>query len=186
MDNIIYHTSSSPQSTWAIIKDIATVVLALCSLCWTIFWASYVFFRQTAREQKKAEQTVRLQWFKDLIITPHLSSINDFFKSLENIKVNFTTSDLADDQKQEINEFIKAEQRKLRKEIIDLLLAILPNLGNKFNKTIDDLTDQLTEAIFNDELKLNNSSVYEKSIGNPIQTTKTTIIKLIFSYNGED
>ena len=58
-------------------------------------------------------------------------------------------------------------------------VSLKDNLQN-----IDELVDSITNAIFNDELKLNKSNVYDKNIGSKISYSKNNLISLLYNYKG--
>lgn len=162
--------------TLEIFEKIATIIIALA----TLFLGFYVFIYQ----QKKDQQTNRLQWFKELIIQPKLNEVRAFYENLFGIKTRFTNSDLSEEEKIEILRFIKNEQTKLRKSFLDIIQDLTPNLYEEIIKNIDELTDHLTNTISNDELKLCNEKTYEREIHSKIQESNKFIFKTIFNYNG--
>lgn len=191
---MINYFSTQSSSTLSLVKDIATVVIALANLS----LAFYVFIYQRRKDSKARveeqnknllaatlnEQNIKLQWFKELVIQPRLKYLESFYTELETIKSKIPSNDLTNEQKQSINSFVKIQQRIFRKQYIDLLFTIEPLFAEVTQTEVDALIDSITEAIFNDELKLTNESTFEKYIGSPIAASKNKLIAQIYSYKG--
>ena len=128
------------------------------------------------------EQNIKLQWFKELIVQPNLPLITLFYTNLHKIKSKINSNDLSIEEKEDINNFVKAELAKLRKSLIDVLQLVDKKFANELLKNLDELVDLITNAIFNDELKLKNSSVYEKNIGSKISYLKNNLIAQLYNY----
>ena len=153
-------------------SDIAQVVIAVINL----FLAAYIIIYQIRKDRKSDndtarlnEQNIKLQWFKELIVQPNIASINTFYENLALIKEKITSNDLDEQQKESINEFVKAELSKIRKSFIDVLLQIDKPFADKVLENLDELVDGITNSIFDEELKLKLPTVYEKNIGSKIK-----------------
>jgi len=130
-------------------------------------------------------QSIKLQWFKELIIQPKLNDINIFYQNLHSLKEKISESDLTEKQKIELINFIKEEQKKLKTSFVDLLQSITPTIHQKIYFNLDKLTDCLTIAISNDELKLNNIKTFEKEIELPIKVSHNYILTVLYNFQGE-
>lgn len=168
-------------------SDISQVIIAIANL----FLAGYVLTYQI-RKDKKAdnetarlnEQNIKLQWFKELIVQPNMEAINTFYVKLHTIKSMINSNDLTIEQKEDINNFVKAELTTLRKSFVDVLQLVDKRFADQLLKNLDELVDGITNAIFNDELKLKVSSVYEKNIGSKISYSKNNLISQLYNYKG--
>ena len=183
-------------SDWA---DIANVVVAALAFGFSIysFWVQRARDRQSQREvadnlaksQKEAEQlraqTIRLQWYKDLVITPNIKHLTEFYDTLQELGEKITTPDLSDEQKKKLIEEAKEAQRLVRKTLVDSILPINDELHNRVLTGLDQLVDGITNAIGDDTLKLSNSTISEAKIGRPIQASKRDTLTLIYGYRGE-
>lgn len=183
-------------SDWA---DIANVVVAALAFGFSIysFWVQGRLNRQSQREaadnlaksQREAEelraQTIRLQWYKDLVISPNIQRLNEFYETLHGISQKITTPNLDDTQKRELIEEVKEAQRQVRKTLVDSILPINDELHDKVLECLDQLVDQITVAIDDDTLKLSNLTVNEQQIGQPVRLSKRNIFTLIYGYRGE-
>ena len=72
----------------------------------------------------------------------------------------------------------------MRKSFVDVLQLVDKRFAEQLLKNLDELVDGITNAIFNDELKLKVSSVYEKNIGSKISYSKNNLISQIYNYKG--
>jgi hypothetical protein len=167
---------SQPPSALTIAKDIATIVIALANL----ILASYVFYFQ----RKKNRNDIKLQWFKELIIEPNMPNIDKFYNNLSGLRVRIVVPLLGEDEKRVINDSIKLEAQELRKSYITLLMMFDSKLGTKSKDNIDELVDNITNALFNDELRLSHPNVYDREIGQKILVSKTNLLSYIYNYYG--
>jgi hypothetical protein len=190
-----YITNSSTISD---VSGIANIIIAAISLG----LAYYIFVYQKNKDNrdkatqlqkeqddkieatKLQEQNIRLQWFKELVIQPHLSDINHFYNRLHTLESQITTVTLSDQQKIDLIDFIKAEQAKLRKSFVDVLLGVNPQLYTEVINNLDTLTDSITNTIFNDGLNLTHKPTYEREIGSKISYSRNDLISKIYSFKG--
>jgi hypothetical protein len=186
------------SSTITDVSGIANIIIAAMSLG----LAYYIFVYQKNKDKKdKAtqlqkeqddkieatklqEQNIRLQWFKELVIQPHLSDINNFYNQLHTLESQITTVTLSDQQKIDLSDFIKSEQAKLRKSFVDVLLGVNPLLYNEVISNLDKLTDSITITIFDDGLNLTHKPTYEREIGSKISYSRNDLISKIYSFKG--
>lgn len=103
---------------------------------------------------------------------------------VSSIKDKITNDNLSDPEKEELNQFVKNELAALRKSFIDVLLRVDAAFGKDVKNNLDGLVDGITEAIFNDELKLSRAGVYEKHIGSKISYSRNTLIAQLYNYKG--
>jgi len=196
------HPSQLPKdaglslSDWA---DIGNVLVAALAFGFSIysFWIQRNRDRQSRQEiadsQIKAQidsetlraQTIRLQWYKDLVITPNIQKLNDFYDILHGVSNKIVTPNLEDGQKNELIEEVKEAQRYVRKTLVDSILPINNELHDNVLQCLDILVDQITVAIDDDRLKLSNPAVSDTYIGQPIRVSKRDIFTLIYGYRGE-
>jgi hypothetical protein len=178
----------SSNSSWlTYVTPIASALIAGSSL-----YLARVSFLYTQRKDNKTEannaqaveRNIKLQWFKELIVQPNISVINDFYDNIHTIKDKINSNDLSQEEKIELNDFVKAELVKLRKSFIDVLLLVDKKFGEQILANMDELTDAITNAIFDDELKLKNITVYEKNIGSKISYSKNSLIAQLYNYKG--
>jgi hypothetical protein len=180
------------------ISDIANIVIATVSL----LLAGYIFIYQRGKDktdkaelQQKdnaariealnlQEQNIRLQWFKELIVQPHLAEINTFYSELHSIETKLSVPTISDDLKIEVSEFVKGEGVKLRKSFGDILRSVNPQLHADVKSNFDTLIDSITNKIFDAGLNLNDKPTFEREIGSIISYSHNDLISKIYNYKG--
>ncbi len=184
---IICSTNTAPSSLISEISDIANIVIAIISLA----LAFYIFVYQRDKDSKDKrealnlqEQSIRLQWFKELIIQPHLVEIETFYSHLHSIESRFTPAGITDEQKIEVINFIKDERSKVRKTFGDILINVNPELYNHIKTNLDNLIDKITNIIFDDGLNLHHKPTFDKEIGSLISYSHNDLISKIYNYKG--
>lgn len=185
----IYCCSYSNSQAFGLseIGNIANIIIA----GFTLFLGYYVFIYQKNKDRQdtidseaRHEKSIRLQWFKELIIQPKIMEIYGFYNFLRELRKNINSDNLSESQKIELINSIKEKQSTFRKSFIDSLKIITPELYNTAMINIDNLTDSLTNSISNDELKLSNSKTFDREIGDKIQYSFNDLFSLIFNYKG--
>jgi hypothetical protein len=168
-------------------SDLAQVLIATVNL----FLAGYILLYQMRKDKKSDndtarlnEQNIKLQWFKELIVQPNIAIINSFYENLSTIKDKIRSNDLSPQEKEAINEFVKLELSKIRKSFVDVLYQVDRSFGTKVLSNLDNLVNEITNSIFDDELKLNLPTVYEKKIGSQISYSKNSLLALLYNYKG--
>jgi hypothetical protein len=169
------------------VESISNIILALL----TLILAYYVFVYQRHKDNENKIETeelhkknIKLQWFKEIIIQPRIQYVFGFYESLNNLRSEFSIEEIGEDKKIEIINKIKQEQSKLRKSFLDLIQHVNLELHNEIAKNIDSLTDQLTDSVSNDELKLNNNKTYEREINTKIKSSYNDVLSKIFNFCG--
>lgn len=185
---------------WAIsnIADIANIIIAAA----TLFLAFYIFIYQRQKDKKDKveqerkeqsnkiealqfqEQNIKLQWFKELIIQPHLLEINNYYKSLHSLEQRITSVTLSEEEKLILSDFIKVAQSHLRRTFVDVLRGVNIKMYNDVIENLDNLTGEITNIIFNDGFDLSHKPTYEKEIGSKITYSRNDLISKIYNYKG--
>lgn len=179
------------------ISDIANILIA----CANVLLAGYVFvyqknkdkedkIRQKEKDQadkldvlKIQEQNIRLLWFKELIVQPHLAGIIAFYKNMHSLEGKLSKTN-TDETKHEISEFIKHECSSLRRSFIDILRTVDPKLHTEIQNNIDTLLDHITNKLFDPGLNLNDRPTYEREVGTKISYSHNDLIAQLYSYKG--
>lgn len=181
------NVTKDESSSLSDLADWSQVLIALVNL----FLAGYVIFYQIKKDKKSDndtaklnEQNIKLQWFKELVVQPNMIGIIEFYSNLNTIDTKINSNDLTDEEKENINEFVKSELSKLRKSFVDVLYLVDKNFAEQLMTNLDELIDGITNSIFNDELKLKNPVVYEKNIGSKISISKNKVIAQLYNYKG--
>jgi hypothetical protein len=172
------------------LKDLAQVSQVIIALA-NLFLAGYVLFYQIRKDRKTEfqtaklnEQNIKLQWFKELVVQPNMEIIELFYTNLHTLKEKISSNDLTTEEAEDINEFVKGELSKIRKSLVDVMQLIDKQFAEQLLVNLDELVDGITNAIFNDELKLKNPNVYDKHIGSKIHYSKNNLFAQLYNYKG--
>jgi len=188
------------DKSWQVsdIAEIASIIIAIVNL----FLAGYIFIYQRKKDKRDSvkqlqkeidakkeaislqEQNIRLQWFKELIIQPHISEINFFYTNLYSIQAKLNVKTITDDLKIETSEIVKANAALLRKSFIDILHCVSPQVHSAIKHNIDDLIDKITTKIIDAGLNLNDKPTFDREIGSLISYSHNDLISQIYSYKG--
>lgn len=169
------------------LSNLSNVIIAFL----TLVLAFYVFVYQRNKDNKSDEETeinrrknIKLQWFKEIIIQPKIDLVFNFYDQINSVKNKINGNELNEDEKIEIINFIKKEQSILRKSFLDLVQHINNELHTDLSQNLDELTDNLTNVISNDELKLKNEVTYNREIRSRIEYSYSEFLAKIFNYCG--
>ena len=157
------------------VSDLAQVFIALIN----IFLVIYIFrFEIKKTKNAKADEeiknitSVRLQGFKDFIITPNFIHLQDFFNNLLTLKQKITSSQIDDMLSIELNNFIKSEVSKFRVNFNDAILNVNRNLFDTIKSKIEVLSDNLVTVISDSNLDLTDADLFATHIASQINYTK--------------
>lgn len=143
--------------------------------------AGYIF-RFTKR---KNDNDRNIRWFQELIYTPNKDIIFSYFNNLFNLKDRIPqVANLTDDERIDLIDIVKAERSKILAAFVDLIKPIASSVHQQIFTQIDQLTDNLTKVIDNDELKLNNEKTYQREISNRISACRNKVYEALFNYKG--
>ena len=177
--------TDDPLSTFS---DIANIVIAVVNL----FLAGYIFIYQREKDKRDEasssrlhDQDIKLQWFRDLIIGPHLRYVTSFYESVSSVSEQLTRTGLTNEEKIVISQSIKAEQAKLRKSFVEAVRSVHPKLGEMAYSNLDKLVDDLTETIFKEGIDLSDRKIFEKEIESRIFSSRNQLMSQIYNFKGD-
>ena len=169
------------------IADMANIVIAAVNL----LLAGYIFIYQRERDKtdrasqlRRQEQSIKLQWFKELIILPCLPEIKAFYNNLHSIEAKLAVGTISDDLKIETSKFVRNSGIVLRKSFCDILPSTSSQLHLDIRKNIDGLVDKISSKIIDAGLNLNDKPTFEREIGSIISRSRNNLIKQIYAYKG--
>jgi hypothetical protein len=181
------------------ISEFTNIVIAIANVA----LASYVFIYQIRKDKKNElaqtekeqldritvldlqEQNIRLLWFKEIIVQPHLTNVNLFYQNLHSIEEKLSKSTISEEIKADTLEFIKSECSKIRKSFIDILRTVNPELYNDIKNNIDSLLDHITGKLFDAGLNLNDKRTFEREVGSKISYSHNDLISKLYNYKGK-
>ena len=171
-------------SNWDIASVVITFIFALANL----ILAYSVFKLNQASDEKKAISERRITMLKTLILDAKMES---FFKTMDEIKKIadelLTIKDSDTKKKEEINNRLRECFYEFKLSFVDLLMAI--NYNTLYKPIMDStvkLQDELTNAIFDEGIRLSHRPKYEEKILTPMGDMQINIIKILYNYDGNE
>lgn len=158
------------------ISEVSNIVLAFL----TFVLAVYIFRHQ----REKDKQSIRLQWFKELIIEPNKSSIYSYFDSVIENSSDLKASQLTDIEKIGILSTIKSDSYVFRRNFIALLYSADQRLATDIQRCIDTLLDNITIATFDPSISLNVEDDFTQEIEIKIYDAKVYLFTRLFKHEG--
>ena len=166
---------------WTEYVKVFAPVLTMLAAVANLLLAYFVFKFVRAKHDKDRN----IKWFQELVYSTHKHFLIEYFESMYNLNEKIPSNiDLTEDQKIEIINVIKNTSEKVRTGFVNILKYIAPKAYSEISTTIDNLTDDLTNVIDNDELKLYREAIYQREIVNRISNAKNKIFLSIFKYEG--
>ena len=166
--------------------DIASVVITSIFAVANLILAFSVFKLNQASDEKKAISERKITMLKTLILDAKMES---FFRMMDDIKMIadelLTIKDTDTQKKEEINNKLRECFYEFKISFVDLLMAI--NYNTLYKPIMDStvkLQDELTNAIFDDGIRLSHRPKFEEKILTPMGDMQTTIIKILYNYDG--
>ena len=172
--------SPPPTSGWERFKDFAPILSAHAAIA--NLGLAFIIYRYT---QRKNLTDTRIKWFLELVYTPNREDLWRFFDQMHKLQeIVPANGQWTDKMKIDAVAFIKAEEKNLRKALLNVLETVAPSIYKEVDEAVVGLTDELSLAIGNDEHKLEHPKTYERLIYTPINSTKGTVVKALFKYSG--
>lgn len=167
--------------------DLSQVIIAIANL-WLVF---YTLTYTQGKDKKELlrniavqDQSVKLQWFKDLIVGPGLPKLLAFYDDITIYSEPLANASVSTAEKIHISDSIKKAGAVVRRSFVNLFRVVDVQLETKIANNLDNLIDAIVEATFNTEIDLSDVRTFEINIANKIQQSKTEIISLIYSFKG--
>jgi len=177
------NTSANCNAGGDILKGvvaIAPLLSFLVSLA-NIYLVVYVF-----RFTKRKNDTDRnIKWFQELVYTPNKENITSYFAGLHQLKDRITKKpDLSEEDKIDLMEIIKEGRNQFMISFVDLVQPISKEVHVEIAGAVDNLTDELTKALDNDELKWSNPKTLQREFTSKINAYRNSILAALFNYKG--
>ncbi len=146
---------------------------------------TYFIFRfQAKNEREKILKANKLQWLKELIITPNINKMYVFFDEIEKEAQELRQIDA---DKPVINARINELRRRFFRDFIDMLQVAENNTQDvgqdtgykEAKKNIEKLQESIMNIMYDDSVDLTDRLQYEKFISNKISNTKNATINAI-------
>lgn len=135
--------------------------------------------------RRKNETDRNIKWFQELVYTPNKELIKSYFDALYSIKEKIpNNADLTEDESINLIDFVKEQRSLIMSGFVDVIKKIHPDTHTTISKAVDNLTDELSKSLSNDELKWNNPKTKQKEIIERVNRYRNTITVAFFSYKG--
>lgn len=135
--------------------------------------------------EKLRQQTIRLEWYKDTVKS-RLDLVYASFDELLKVRSTINDPQLTEEQKSELQVRFRVPTFRLRNDFLEPLFFIHIPTYRTLLESLDEMADGITNAIFNDELQLTNSDIYEREIGSKIKNCQQKLFKTLYNYRGEE
>lgn len=166
---------------WEMASVIITAAFAIANLILAIS----VFRFDRAASEKKAEAERRLTMFKTLVLDAKMNTFHEAIKEMRNIVDDIPGMEESVEKKTELNEQLRKCFYELTVDFIDLLMAIdYNNLYEPIRNKKQDLQDELTNALFDEGIRLSHRPKFEERILTPMSKMQAEIIKILYNYDG--
>lgn len=166
-------------------SELANVIIAAGNLIIVTFLTYYTLKKDKKTENKNAllnDQSIKLQWIKDLIIQPNINLIYDFYNNVEDNFCNTNFTKLTNEDKLKLSDIIKFEQLKLMRSFVDIISHINFSFHIELKNNIDDLIDVICEVIINTNLNLETQIIHKEEIRIKIKNSKGNFFSLLYNY----
>ncbi len=177
------NTSVNCKAGVNIIKGVVAIapLLSFLASLANLYLVIYVF-RFT---RKKNDTDRNIKWFQELVYTPNKENITAYFTNLHQLKERIVNNpDLSEEDKIDLMEIIKEERNKFMIAFVDLVQPISKTVHAAIVKAVDNLTDELTNALDNDELKWNNPKTLQREFTSKINSYRNNVLTALFNYKG--
>lgn len=141
-----------------------SILISLASLFGSIY-----FFKRNSRQNI----------LKTLILDYNIKHLYAYFDEVEKELERLKNKDITLEQKQEINNNLLKSAQNYEQKFIDLFLFVDDDLRKKLVDEINDLTDKLTEAIFDEGINLYVDEKFSSYISNKVSSSKSKIVSIL-------
>lgn len=164
-----------------VLSKLAVVLIAIINLIFAVF----VFLKKNHIDRTEKESDRKINWLKSLILDHNLDHFYEFFDRLDIELIKLKEPSIDEAGKQDINDSVSEIFIYLRRNLIDMFLAVDTELYKFFIASSDSLQDHITESIFDAGINLSHPAKFDEVLSNKVMETKTNLIKRLFEYRGQ-
>lgn len=164
------------ESFWSIINSFGTLVIAIVS--------AYLTYYVHKTEKKRYKKSVRLEWYKSIILDKKISSIFEFFENVTEVTLELKKADNNDQILRKIDDCISAELIKVRQDFVELIYAVDTTLYLRLTKEFDRMCDSITKVVVEGNMNLEDESNFDDYILNIISLHRRNIFGLLINFKG--
>lgn len=161
------------------IDKIANIIIAIFTLAFSV----YIYYFSTKKEDEKELKNRKTDSLKTIILEHNLKKLFSFYELTMNLMNPLTERVHSDEDKEEINNNLQNNLKRLRLEFTDLFLAVDRELYNCIKDSTDLLIDDLTNKMFDEGINLNHKPKFEEEITSSISKSKTETVKYLYEFN---
>lgn len=164
------------------LADIAQVVIAIVSVA--LAYSAFIYQRKKDMHADNinveiSRRTEQLQWYRELLIHPNVSTIYGLFSDITEISQKFTTPNLTDIQKSEILQEIKNKVAAFRVAFVDLLEVVDVEKRKQSLDVLDTLVDYIGITTLDQGINLSHQPKFEESILQKVSHTRNIFLQII-------
>jgi hypothetical protein len=156
----------------------ATILIAAIN----VFFAVRIFRVKTKKDDTDKDR--KIQQLKTLVLDHNLKHFYDFFDKIEVELAALKQPNLTDEQKKDIDDKVGDHFISVRRKFTDTLLSVDQSLYDSTLGLTDKLQEYLSLSMFDAGVNLSHAPKYDEIISEKLTTTKTDIIRKLFSYRG--
>ena len=164
------------ESFWSIINSFGTLVIAIVS--------AYLTYYVHKTEKKRYKKSVRLEWYKSIILDKKISSIFEFFENVTKVTLELKKADNNDQILRKIDDCISAELIKVKHHFVELIYPVEIVLHSRLREKFDKMCDGITKVIFNSNINLADESNFDDYTLNIISLHRRNIFGLLINFKG--
>ena len=157
------------------ITAVATSVIALVNIGLTIY-----IYTQNRKDSSIIENCKRrFELMQILILNHNMNKLYDFYDEItaECLRLQNTSEDQG---KKDINSVLLEKAKRFRHNFISLFNVIDPQLYKSLLSIIDNLVDNITNAIFDDGINLKHAPKYDEVISQRISKNRVDFLSTIY------
>lgn len=173
------HIIEIPSSSLDDLDKISNIIIALL----TFSFGVYIFWFSNKKDNDKSKKEGVKNSLKSIILDHNLQHLFSFYDKISDTCAILLKSNLTDEQKSKLNEDLQNVLEELRLKFTDLLSVVDTELYEATIKISDKLLDDITNAMFDENINLNEKSVYSSEIITKISISKADTIKILFDFN---
>lgn len=166
----------SNASLWIeAITAIATTLIAAMNIVLTII----IFIKNRDDSSQRESQHQRFELVRILILDHNMRKVYDFYDDVSTeCKRLLAVCDTKD--KQEINSTILEKSREFRLDFITLFNVVDPRLYKELLRITDNLTDGITNVIFDEGINLKHRPKFDEEVSQKISKCRVDFLSVLY------
>lgn len=159
-----------------IFSVISQSIIALFSIGFSV----YIF----CFEKKKDKKSLKLDWYKLIIIEHKFGDFFVFFDEIDKIMSSLKEDDSITNRK-EVNDKLMIVFRTVELNLISLLLSVERMFYECVKKQFDNLVDGITERLSDSNIGFTDSDINQEELLAHISSYKVKILKMFVDFKGD-